>query len=106
MEKYDLSRYAGGLSLKVEPGLLLHYHHYGGSRITYLHCHTGDWEHVHAMDTLLRDLDQRRATVLYRSPCPCVTGAGICRGLNRYSWAELMAHYDTIHPGVLSGEKG
>ena len=28
-----------------------------------------------------------------------------CRGLNRYSWTELMAHYDTVHPGVREGEK-
>ena len=66
MNEEGLDRYASGLSLKVEPGVLLHYHHYEGHRITYRHCHTGDWDHVHAIDTLLRDLDQRRAAVLYR----------------------------------------
>ena len=29
-----------------------------------------------------------------------------CRGLNKYSWSELMAHYRSAHRGVLEGERG
>ena len=36
----------------------------------------------------------------YKYQCPR------CRGYNRYTWPELMRHYQEFHQGVIKGERG